>query len=451
MACFLGKNLVFIDSVQFMNSSLDKLVKNLVDEDFKYLVKEFGSENLEILKQKGAYPYEYMNSIERFNEEKLCARKYFFCSTKKGKIDENGKISDGCISIEDYLMCEKIWDKFKMKNMGDYHDYYFKKDVLLLADVFDKFIDTCLKYYGLDPCHCFSSPGLNWDAMLKKTDANLEKISDIDKYLFIEKGSRGGISYISKRYTKANNKYMSDYNSKKPSIFIAYFDKNNLYGWSMSEYPYEEFEWLENVDEFDVNSINEKNEIGYFLEYPDELHELHNDYPLAPEKLAISSNMLSKYCKEIADEYDIKVGDVKKLIPNLGNKTKYVLHYRNLQLYLSLGMKLIKIHRILKFKQSDWMKKYIDFNTEKRKNATNDFEKDFFKLMINSVYGKTMENLRKRIHVRLVNNKKDFLKYTSRTTYVTHKLFDKDYAAIHEIKPVLMFNKLIYVGFTVLE
>ena len=132
MAFFINKNLVFIDSMQFMNSSLDKLVKNLSDEDFKYLVKEFGSENLEILKQKGAYPYEYMNSFKRFNEDKLCARKYFFSSTKKGKIDEDGKISDGHISIEDYLICEKNWDKFEMKNMGDYHDHYLKKDILLI-------------------------------------------------------------------------------------------------------------------------------------------------------------------------------------------------------------------------------------------------------------------------------------------------------------------------------
>ena len=120
-------------------------------------------------------------------------------------------------------------------------------------------------------------------------------------------------------------------------------------------------------------SINEKSEIGYIFEfdlkYPKKLHELHIDYPLAPEKLAVSSDMLSTYCKNIADEYDIKVGDVKKLIPNLGNKTKYVLHYRNLQLYLSLGMKLTKTHRALQFKQSDWMKKYIGFNTEKRKKC----------------------------------------------------------------------------------
>ena len=133
---------------------------------------------------------------------------------------------------------------------------------------------------------------------------------------------------------------------------------NNLYGWAMSEYLLCcEFEWLKNIDGFDVNSISEKNNIGYFLkvglEYPNKLHELHNDYPLAPEKLTISGNMLSKYCKEIADKYKIKAGDVKKLIPNLGSKTKYVLHYKNLQLYLSLGMKLTKIPRVLEFKQTD--------------------------------------------------------------------------------------------------
>ena len=142
-----------------------------------------------------------------------------------------------------------------------------------------------------------------------------------------------------------------------------------------------------------------KSEIGCFLEielkYPDELHELHNDYPLAPEELAVSSDVLSKYCKEIANKYETKVGDVKKLIPSLGNKTEYVLHYRNLQLCLSLKMKLTKIHRVLKFKQSDWMKKYIDFNTEKRKNTAYDFEKDFFELIINSVYGKNWETYEK--------------------------------------------------------
>ena len=170
--------------------------------------------------------------------------------------------------------------------------------------------------------------------------------------------------------------------------------------------------WLKNVDNFDVNSVSKKSLIEYVfefdLEYPDKLHVLHNDYPLIPEKFAIFYDMLSNYCKKIVDKYGIKVGDVKKLIPNLGSKTNYVLHYRNIRLYLSLGMKLTKTHSVLKVKQSDWMKKYIDFNTEKRTNAANSFEKDFFKLMINSVYAKPWKTY-KKVNVRLVNNEKCFL------------------------------------------
>ena len=231
--------------------------------------------------------------------------------------------------------------------------------------------------------------------MLKITGVKLEKISDIDMYLFIEKGLRAGISYIAKRYTEANNKYMKNHGFTKPS---KYLDKNNLYGWAMSRYlPYGGFKWFKNVDNFNVNLISDCNSIkkssaGYisevYLEYPEELHKLHNDYPLAPEKLSIPYNMLSDYGKKIAGKYGIKVGDVKKLIPNLGDKANYMVHYKNLQLYLSLGMKLTKIHRVLKFKQSDWIKIYIDFNTKKRTKTTNKFEKNFFKLMINSVYDK---------------------------------------------------------------
>ena len=153
--------------------------------------------------------------------------------------------------------------------MGDYDmgDLYLKKDVLLLTDVFEKFIDTCLKYYGLDPCNYFSSPGLTWDAMLELTNVELEKISDIDKYLFIAKGLRGGISYIAKRHSKENNKYLNNYDPKKSSTFISYLDMNNIYGWAMSEYlPYKVFKWLKNIDSFDIISINDESPIGYFSE-----------------------------------------------------------------------------------------------------------------------------------------------------------------------------------------
>ena len=290
------------------------------------------------------------------------------------------------------------------------------------------------------------------------TGIKLESISDIDMHLFIKKGMRRGISYIAKRHIKAYNKYMKDYDNNKENIFIMYLNTNNLYGWAMTQgLPYGHFKWLTRgeINKFNLALIGENNSDGYILEvdleYPSELHNLHNDYPLAPEKLKISKDMLSGYCSDIADKYGIKVGEINKLVPNLGNKEKYVIHYRNLQLYLSLGMKVTKVHRILKFKQFDWIKKFVDFNTEKRKNANNNFEKNFFKLMNNSVFGKIMENLRKRICVELINNAKDYVRCVSRPSFVSQKIFTKNFVVIHRIKLVLTINKPIYVEFSILE
>ena len=222
MAFTINRNLVFIDSMQFTNSSLDSLVKNLSDHDFVCLSEEFSGEFLRLVKQKGVYPYEYRVSFQKFFEDKLPDKCEFFSSLK-----------DRCVSKKDV---------FKMNTMGDYHDLYLKTEVLLLADVFEKFIKTCLDYYGLDPCHYFSSAGLSWDAMLKMTGIKLDLISNIDMHLFIEKGMRGGISYSSKRYNQANNKYMEYYGSSEESKFIMYLDANNLCGWAMSQYlPYSEF------------------------------------------------------------------------------------------------------------------------------------------------------------------------------------------------------------------
>ena len=201
--------------------------------------------------------------------------------------------------------------------------------------------------------------------MLKMTGIELVLISDINIHLFIEKGMRGGISYIAKRHSKANNKYVKNYDSTKENTFIMYFDANNLYGWAMTQYlPYGNFKWMtkKEIDKFSLGLIVENSLNGCILEvdleYPNELHDSHNDYPLAPEKLKINSNRLSKYCSDIANNYGIKVGEVNKSIPNLGNKQncqncQNVIHYRNLQLYISLGMKVTKVHKILKFKQSD--------------------------------------------------------------------------------------------------
>ena len=199
-------------------------------------------------------------------------------------------------------------------------------------------------------------------------------------------------------------------------INIVYWDMNNLYGTVMSfDYlPYEGFKWLttEEIKVFDLDMISENSKIGYIfgvdLEYCNELHDIHNDYPLCPEHISVNHEMLSNYCKNIVDRYNIKVGGVKKLITNLYDKIRYPFHYKNLKYYLSLGMKLEKIHRILSFKQSNWLKVFTDFNTEKRQESNDEFNKNFYKLFNNCIYGKSIENVRKKINVKLINKKKVF-------------------------------------------
>ena len=175
-----------------------------------------------------------MDSFKRFSKEKLSDKKCFYSSVKDGTTGDDGEKLDGHISEEDYLTCKKVWNEFNMKNMGDYHNHYLKKNVLLIFDVFEKFINTCLKFYKLDPCHYFCFPRLSWGVMLKMTGVKLEKISDTDMYLFTEKRLSGGPSYTTKRYSEANNKHMKNYDPTKPSKYTEYLDMNNLYGLAMS-------------------------------------------------------------------------------------------------------------------------------------------------------------------------------------------------------------------------
>ena len=237
-----------------------------------------------------------------------------------------------------------------------------------------------------------------------------------------------------------------------------YLDANNLYGWAMSQpLPTGEFDWLneEEITNLDIMQIADNSEEGYILEvdlkYPKELHDLHNDYPLAPEKMKICPEMLSPYCKQLSE--DLKLGSVPvpKLVPNLNDKTKYIVHYSNLKLYLMLGMELTEICRVLVFQQSPWFSAYIDFNTERRKHAMNDFEKDFYKLMNNAAFGKTMENLRKRVNGKLVNDNTKLTKLTARRSSDSFRIFSEDLAAVNMKKTKLYLNRPIYVGFTILD
>ena len=376
---FSVDNLVFIDSLQFLNSSLEKLVDNLSKEGiekFPTLCKYIDSDKVPLLLRKGVYPYEYMNSFEKFQEPCLPAKDQFYSS-----------LTDSSISDEDFAHAQRVFEAFHCSDLGDYHNLYLLSVVLLLADVFENFRNLCLEYYKLDPGHFYTSPGLSFAACLKMTGVELELLTDPDMYLFIEEGIRGGISMISYRYAKANNPYVEGYNHNKPNNYLMYLDANNLYGWAMSQpLPVNNFGWLSSgeIEELQENlmTLPIDGEEGYILEvdleYPVGLHDLHNDYPLAPEKQAVGQEMLSSYCKQLLDELDMTYTPTTKLIPNLNDKNHYVLHYRNLQQYLSLGLRLKKVHRALGFNQCSWLKTYIEFNTDKRKHARNDFEKGLF-------------------------------------------------------------------------
>ena len=447
---FTVGDLVFIDSLQFMNVSLEKLVSNLAKEGdvkFRVLKKYTAAEKVPLLLRKGVYPYEYVNSFQKFQETNLPPKEAFFSTLR----------NEG-ISLEDYTHAQTVFTEFECQSLGDYHDLYLRSDVLLLADVFENFRDICINYYKLDPAHFYTSPGLSWQACLRMTKIESELLTDPDMYLFIEEGLRGGISMISNRYSKANNPYIAGYDKDQKTNYIIYLDANNLYGNSMSQpLPEGGFVWLneEEIIDLDLTNIADDSEEGYILEvdleYPPDLHDLHSDYPLAPEKMKVTTDMLSPYCQQLASDLHLKPGSVSKLVPNLNDKTKYIVHYRNLKLYLSLGMRLTKVHRVLSFQQSSWLRKYIEFNTEKRKQAANDFEKDFFKLLVNSVYGKTMENLRKRVNVKLVNDVKQLKKLTASPSFDHFRIFTNELIAVNMKKPILYLNRPIYVGFAILD
>ena len=234
MAFMLGNYLTFIDSFQFVSSCLDKLASNLPKDDLIYTSKAFKGKRLELLSKKGVYPYDFMDSFEKFNNRDLPTKDQFYSI-----------LNDEQITDDEYIYAKEVLDTLYIKTMGDYHDLYLVSEVLLPTDVFENFRKTCMQYYKLDPCHYFTSPGLSWDTMLKTTNIKLELMTDIDVFQFIEKGMRGGVSYIANRYGNANNKYMNKYDEKAPSKYIMYLDANNLYGWAMSQYlPTGNFKWM---------------------------------------------------------------------------------------------------------------------------------------------------------------------------------------------------------------
>ena len=442
----------FKDSYQFLSESLAVLVQNLMDkgpDHFVYINKFIkDDEQRELLKQKGIFPYNYMKDVRVLRKKHLPKKEEFF-----------NDLTCQHITKDEYDFAQKVWDRFSCKTFQDYMEIYLLADCLLLCDVFENFRSNCLQQYNIDPCYYFSAPHFTFDAFLRHSSLTLELLSDINQYLFIIKGIRGGMSMVSKRHAVTNNKYVEGYNSSKSSSFILYLDANNLYGRAMQEYlPWKNFEWMSphqlNYDF--IKRLEPEGEVGCIiqcsLEYPVALHDYHSDYPLAPIKKSIPYGMLSPVARMICDKHKLKrTTNVEKLLATVEDKDFYILHYRNLQLYVSLGLRVKKIHAGIIFKQGPIMKSYIDFNSEKRAQATNKFDTDFYKLLSNSLYGKTIENPEKQSKVKLCSESSMYENYVGKPNFKNAKRINNKLVGVEMKYSSIKINKPFYIGMSILD
>lgn len=426
----------FLDSFRFMASALDKLASYLPSSSKPILYREFASlvnqNRVKLLERKGVFPYDYISSWNKLDECELPPQEEFY-----------SQLTDTHISDDEYQFAQLVWREFNIENIGEYADLYMKTDILLLADIFENFRMKCFEIYKLDPCHYFTTPGFSFDAMLKYTQIEIELLTDIDMLLFVERGIRGGICQCSKRYCKANNRFMGDdYDPAEPTSYLIYLDVNNLYGYAMMQpLPLNEFTWIPTPSHIDqITEIVQDPNVGCIIEvdlkYDASLHDAHQDYPLCAETMKPPG------------------GKHEKLLLTLNDKKNYVIHHKMLDFVIKHGLIVTKIHRVLKFNQCRWLKPFIDLNTEHRTLATNDFEKNLFKLMSNAIYGKTMENVRNRREIKLRcswEGRYGVRNMIASPNFKKSTVFSEQLVAIEMMKTEVFLNKPIIIGMAVLD
>ncbi len=445
----------FLDSFKFLPSSLAALANDLPNEKFQLLKNHFNNsseEDVQLLCEKGFYPYSYISSFDIFNETQLPPIEFWKNTLTGCQVD---------ITKENWDHANKVFQTFNCVNIGDYHDLYLTTDVLILACVFEEFRDKSYKTYGLDSCYHYSASNLSGDAFLLLCEADIDLLTEREHLEFAENMMRGGMASVyEQRLCTANNKFLPEsmFNSQRDSTFIAMFDSNNLYGGIMEKQalPLNSFSINTSVSLDEILSTEDNAQYGFIVEvdlhYPSELHDSHRDYPLAPTKEAVDPFWLSQYQSGLLEKLNVRPsGKVKKLLQTLYDKKRYTLHYRTLQLYVSLGLEVTKLHRVLQFHQAAWMKPYITKNTELRQAATNKFDTSFYKLMNNSDYGKTCESKRNRSQVKIVRNPSENLHLTAKNTFKTFKLFGENFAALSFNQTKIYWNKPTIIGATILD
>lgn len=430
-----GVQLRFLDSYRFLPSSLDALVKGLSPDELRHTRQRFpNSEQFTLCVRKGVFPYDHCNSWESLKETALPPQSAFFSI-----------LNQSSVSDEDYSHALAVWNAFHINTLGEYADLYLKIDVLLLSDVFEKFRNMCRGVYGLDPGHFYTSPSLSWEAMLKVTRVELDLLTDVDMLLFFERGVRGGFVSLVNRHAVANNEYIGVVDPEKPISHLMYFDVNNLYGYAMSQpLPYKNFTWLseDDIRAFDVDKAAIDCHRGYVLEvdlrYPRTLHREHADLPFCVERMVPP----------------VESSSHNKLVGTLFPKKRYVLHIQNLKQCLAYGLVLEKIHRVISFLQAAWLEPYMRLNTELRQRSTQEFESNFFKLMNNCIYGKSLENIRKHRDIHLVNKwegRYGAAAYIAKPNFKKFKIIVEDLVTVELNKLEIFYNRPIYLGMVILD
>ena len=448
--------IVFLDSFQFMSSSLASLVKNLNSFPLtKNLCQEYPQLTDDLIRSKGIFPYSYFDSLDKLKETQLPPRSAF----------TNDLTGEGC-SADNYSHALKAWNLFNCNSFGDYMLAYLKLDIVLLADVFEEFRKMSMEQDGLEPVHFVSLPGLSFMSAFKMTHETIHLLQDADLYSFFERGIRGGLTFVN-RHRSRNGIFQV--NNKTQKKIIMYIDENNLYGKALSEpLPHSNFHDLtsEEIEQLFPSSdsilkINKKDEIGYVfevdLDYPPSIHDKTEDFPFAPEQGEVGEDMLSPFMKQLFCSVQQERGNknkykpCRKLLLTQFDKQNYVIHYALLQFFLQEGLVLKKIHRVVSFKQKTFLEPYIRFNSERRASAQNAFEKDFYKLKNNSLFGKCMEDVRKRQNYKLVNDEVQMDKLIKSPFFIDRDIITEDIVGVKMMKPKVVLDKPIYIGQAVLD
>lgn len=442
------RKFVFIDSMNFLQGSLDTLANKIPYSDLRPYLEKISTNDdlLSLLIKKTPFPYDYLDSETKLCDTRLPCASYFY-----------NKLTETAITKEEYARAQQVWEKAHCSTLKDYMELYVMLDVVLLACVFEKYRVSTLTHFGLDPAHFVSTPSMCYNAMLKLTRVKLDMLPSTEMYLFFTSSIRGGLSGTAVRYAESNVHTAPDYNPNKPMSAILGFDANNLYGHSLSQsLPVKDFAWMtpEELRAFDIHSVPTDGSTGYFLEvdleYPPHLHDKHNNLPLAPEKRKVKAHDWSPYTRSVGLKVGEK-GENLKLMNTLHDKPHYVLHFEALRLYLRLGLRLKAIHRGVKFAQEKFLASYITINNEARKKASTDFEIALYKLYNNCIYGKMMYNVFNQVNMELVFDEKRFLKLVALPNFFTSHIISPSVTCVGRKPFKIKCDKPIYVGASVLD